>query len=400
MYYILHFDLEFITAEDETSKLPMTRAIELAILDDNYILRGQRIILLPEPERHTRDALSQCWGMGIEMIISFLSPTDTRYLVFPSWNHLTTFHIMKKRCRLHTDSSGNITIQNLLFESGMFDTSLSPESMPLDELVSITQMIGLRLLADHHEVDLVSYLAKKEAEKKRIAKNCDYVADARSGVFHGNDSTCLKGIPLDDWKEPGRHPVKNGYRPCTVCLGQPRDTGTNLPGKPLQKRLINGDYVDSGKAIAYCHNPTHRGYLSKNLVKSHDCIAKKCSLLKKVDPGYWQPLEKEMQDKKIRREQIKEEARRKKDRDNLIRKTLEDCGHIHITSIREEQCDLLVITYIYDQRVDLSDEIRFLRSELGKSILLKPRIASNDVIEQLISKPRRKTHMEKGGRSE
>ena len=47
-------------------------------------------------------------------------------------------------------------------------------------------------------------------------------------------------------------------------------------------RLIDGRYVDSDKVIARCHLQTHCGYLSKNLMKSHDCLKKKCSFFNRL----------------------------------------------------------------------------------------------------------------------
>jgi len=79
------------------------------------------------------------------------------------------------------------------------------------------------------------------------------------------------------------------------------------------------------------------------------------------------------------------------DNDIYIKETLEDSGHIHITSIREEARNLLVIYYIYDKRINLEPEIKFLRETLKKIIKMQARIGSDEAIEQLIRKPRRET---------
>jgi len=159
--------------------------------------------------------------------------------------------------------------------------------------------------------------------------------------------------------------------------------------EPLIKRLIDGHYADSDKIIARCHLLTHRGFLTKSLVKSHGCIAKKCPFFEKVKSGYWQAIEKKEQEKKINREKRKLTLKMNNDRDELIRETLEDSGHIFVTSIREESRNFLVISYIYDRQVDLASEIRFLRKKLKKTIKLQARIGSDEAIEQLIRKPRR-----------
>jgi len=71
----------------------------------------------------------------------------------------------------------------------------------------------------------------------------------------------------------------------------------------------------------------------------------------------------------------------------LIRETLETKGHIYVTAIREESPRLLTVSYIYNERVDLTDEIQFLRDELKKAIRLEARIASDETKELLIRKP-------------
>ena len=158
-------------------------------------------------------------------------------------------------------------------------------------------------------------------------------------------------------------------------------------------RLIDGVYANDVNVIARCHLIAHRGYLSKRLVKSHDCIAKKCPFFEKLRPGYWQALEKVKQDKKNNRLLRKQSVEMKNGRDAFIRKTLEGCGHIHVTSIKEESRTLLVIYYIYDKRVDLTSEIQFLREKLGKAIRLHAKVGSDGNIEFLIRKPRRETQI-------
>lgn len=50
-------------------------------------------------------------------------------------------------------------------------------------------------------------------------------------------------------------------------------------------------------AVAYCHNPKHKGYLSLKNVKKHKCIQKGCFYFKKYkDHPYW--VDKERQKKK------------------------------------------------------------------------------------------------------
>ena len=157
----------------------------------------------------------------------------------------------------------------------------------------------------------------------------------------------------------------------------------------IQMRLINGNFANSGNIIARCHLLAHRGYLSKALVKSHACIAKKCPFFEKLKPEYWNALEAAEQEKKDNRLKRKQKLEMESERDTLIRETLEDSGCVHVTSIREEKKNLLIINYIYDKRVDLAPEVEFLRENLKRTIKLQARKGSEEAIEQLIRKPRR-----------
>ena len=156
-------------------------------------------------------------------------------------------------------------------------------------------------------------------------------------------------------------------------------------------RLINGQYANSNNVVARCHLLTHRGYLSKSLTISHDCIKKKCPFFEKMKPEYWQALELKELAKKNNRLKRKLESAIKNDRDTVIRETLDDSGHVHVTSIREESRNMLAISYIYDKRINLTREVEFLSKKFRKVIRLKARVGSDAAIEQLIRKPRRET---------
>ena len=155
-----------------------------------------------------------------------------------------------------------------------------------------------------------------------------------------------------------------------------------------EKRLIDGHYAKSENVVAFCHVLTHRGYLSKTLVKSHDCLAKKCPFFKPIRPDYWKAVESAEQKKKKNRLKRKQSVETISERDAFIRETLEESGHIYVTSIKEEP-RVFMISYIYDQKTDLTTEIQSLREKLKKPIKLTAKIGSDGAIEQLIRKRRR-----------
>ena len=155
-------------------------------------------------------------------------------------------------------------------------------------------------------------------------------------------------------------------------------------------RMINGAYANNENIIAYCHNKTHRGYLSKRFVKVHNCIAKKCPFFEKANTAYWDTVEKK--EKKKQNYILKKKLDKEKisERDKLIRETLESCEHVHVTVIREVEENFLVISYIYDKKVDLKPEILFLRKKLGMTIKLQARVGDDYVIDRLIREPQKK----------
>ena len=154
----------------------------------------------------------------------------------------------------------------------------------------------------------------------------------------------------------------------------------------LEKLLIDGKYAKAGNVVGRCNSSVHPGFLTKQLIKSHDCIARTCSFFVRMNPEYWVALEKAEQKKKETRLQKRQLSESIKTRDALIRETLENKGHIYVTAIREEGPRLLTVSYIYDERIDLTDEIQFLRDELKKAIRLEARIASDETKELLIRK--------------
>jgi len=242
-------------------------------------------------------------------------------------------------------------------------------------------------------------MTKQQRAKENLIINSTFVfiADTRYNVFHDKDSRCLKKIPIDYLRGVSKNPVRQGYAPCTICFGKEGFVKRKEPGNENasgiagdeEKRLIDGNYTNVDKIIARCHSLRHRGYLTKSLVKSHDCIGKKCTSFEKLKSEYWLALTVTKIGQKEKRIQRKHEKIKTYDRDVFIRATLEDSGNVYITSIREESNNFLVISYIYDRHTDLSQEVRFLRKELNKNIRLKAVKGTEEAIEQLIRKPRR-----------
>lgn len=163
--------------------------------------------------------------------------------------------------------------------------------------------------------------------------------------------------------------------------------------KKSEGELINGDYAATKNIIAHCCFSRHWGYLTKALIKSHRCLAKNCRHFTKLRPEYWEALQEskqeDVQDIRAERKAAKKQI---EERDSLIKETLQSSGHIFVTKVREEeQGALLVVYYIFDINVDLSDEVKMLQKKLVTAIKLQPRTGAEESIELLIRKPRRET---------
>ena len=56
------------------------------------------------------------------------------------------------------------------------------------------------------------------------------------------------------------------------------------------------------RAVGYCHNPKHMGYLSLRNLKKHKCLAKQCKYLHKYEENpYWEERERIKAEKKARK---------------------------------------------------------------------------------------------------
>ena len=165
-------------------------------------------------------------------------------------------------------------------------------------------------------------------------------------------------------------------------------------GKPNMLKLVNGARACETNIVGYCHLEKHPGYLTKNLIKTHECLEKKCTFLKKLNPEYWrgrESFEQAQKDKVIRQKQ-QAETKAKNDvyRDTFIRKTLEESGNIYVTVIREESKNSLTVSYISDKRMDIRAQAQVLQKRYKNlKIKFKPVAASDAAIEKLIREPRR-----------
>ncbi len=47
-------------------------------------------------------------------------------------------------------------------------------------------------------------------------------------------------------------------------------------------------HTNKENALGFCHNPGHKGYLSSNAIKKHECLGKQCKFFSKYEnKAYW-----------------------------------------------------------------------------------------------------------------
>lgn len=70
-------------------------------------------------------------------------------------------------------------------------------------------------------------------------------------------------------------------------------------------------YVD--KILGYCHfGGSHSGVVTRNILKTHDCLKKNCYFLERYDLPGWIPIEEEIERKRKKKEQVKQSIEAKK----------------------------------------------------------------------------------------
>ena len=134
----------------------------------------------------------------------------------------------------------------------------------------------------------------------------------------------------------------------------------------ISVKLLTGIriYTKRGNVVGYCHCDTHRGTVTKALLKSHDCINKKCPFFKRDNPEYWRRIDAAVTAKQRRKQKIK--AKKAKQTNNTENLTLtaqnmaDELGYnIKITSVRKDrEKNKYYIFYISEW--EYNDFIRFL----------------------------------------
>lgn len=140
-------------------------------------------------------------------------------------------------------------------------------------------------------------------------------------------------------------------------------------------RLISGAQVEKEKGIAFCHCDTHRGYLSKSLISSHNCIQKQCPFFNKINKKYWKNIENKKDcNRKKRKDGLKEKKIAKQlldERNSKIKEILERHKSLKVTAILDENNKPLRICFTSNNYVDFNRDMSKIREIAGKSVYFK-----------------------------
>jgi hypothetical protein len=134
---------------------------------------------------------------------------------------------------------------------------------------------------------------------------------------------------------------------------------------------IDRNPCNEGQRVGYCWNEIHRGYLTKNLMKEHQCIEKKCRHFQKYENSpYWKEKEARREKKKKRKEILKKNENDKNRILNKIREiTIED-ENFHAISVEKDK-NIYVVRYIRFDFVNTASYVKMFKEIFGCNFYLK-----------------------------
>lgn len=153
-------------------------------------------------------------------------------------------------------------------------------------------------------------------------------------------------------------------------------------------RLIDKSPLCSKKnLVGYCWSLSHPGFISKRLLKEHQCVEKNCRNLERFEHAYWAQLERQ----KCERENVKAKKKNQisgKKILSIFRDLTKDVEEFAATSIFKEG-SYYVIQYATLHMVDLSVQLWELKNMTGVNVKLKaikaPYAKRKLIIEKVLS---------------
>jgi len=158
---------------------------------------------------------------------------------------------------------------------------------------------------------------------------------------------------------------------------------------------FEGDLIRVKNAIGFCHSTVHRGYITKKLLKEHDCLKKECMSFEKVECGLWAEMEKKEAEKakeKLVIEKKREKREKARARFEDIREMGKEFG-VFVTSIKDKtlyknfkrKTNILHITYIAYERMDLKEMLApKIFEKYGRGVYFKCVPTKHEIKKQLL----------------
>lgn len=148
-------------------------------------------------------------------------------------------------------------------------------------------------------------------------------------------------------------------------------------------RMVDGGCLcNPENRIGYCWSISHPGFLSKRLVKEHQCVEKNCVNLERFERPFWDNIVKPKTTNKS-----KKKTNFEKKILNLFRAFTVDIEEFAVCSVYREK-DCWVVQYIALDSVDLYMPLMRLRKYIRAKIRLKPIKAPYKKRKEIIEKVR------------
>lgn len=134
---------------------------------------------------------------------------------------------------------------------------------------------------------------------------------------------------------------------------------------------IDGNRCNPEQRVGYCWSETHRGYLTLNLMKEHQCIEKGCHHFQKYERSpYWQQKAKVKAEKKKSKE-IQKFKDAQKDRIlQTIRNLTADDADFFAVSV-DKEAGTYIVRYIRFAWLDINSYVQRFKTACGVGIYLQ-----------------------------
>ena len=138
-----------------------------------------------------------------------------------------------------------------------------------------------------------------------------------------------------------------------------------------KKRTIDGKHCACTKVVGYCHCKLHKGHLTANLMREHECVQKGCHYFEKYeDAAFWQIKSKNKEEKKAAKAMRKQLEREQEEALSAIRAlTAKDDTFFAIRVGKTDE--LLIVHYIKYGWIDMSRLVYELSQLVGYRVFLK-----------------------------